>query len=144
MDILVRRTKKSDLKPVFDLLNALNNHRLDFQIFQKSYKTRVKIKGNYYLCALVDKKIIGVLIAEDSAKLCRQKPSIFIDYLYVDEAYRKSGVGQKLIEYLVASARNDGIKLIEVTSTLKNQGAHKFYEKTGFLKRSYKFRRELS
>lgn len=76
--------------------------------------------------------------------------------LYVAESERRSGLGGRLTELVVAEARVRGARFIDLWSDTKFETAHRFYEKRGF-KRSgetrelhdlsdtveYYFRREL-
>jgi ribosomal protein S18 acetylase RimI-like enzyme len=57
--------------------------------------------------------------------------SLYLKELYVAEAYRRSGVGQMLMDGLYEIARRRGLSRVEWTTDTSNEGAQAFYEALG-------------
>ncbi len=60
--------------------------------------------------------------------------SIFanIQFVYVDKDYRRQGIAEKLITFVLDRLRNQGIRSVEICTRLINTGARSLYEKIGF------------
>ncbi|MGZ3756127.1 MAG: GNAT family N-acetyltransferase [Mucilaginibacter sp.] len=57
--------------------------------------------------------------------------------LYVDEQYRKQGIGAKLIETAMDFARADGSKFVQLETAVSNATAQSLYESIGFVKQQH-------
>ena len=84
--------------------------------------------GNFWI-AKIDDKIVGTISILDIGN--RQGA---LRKMFVDENYRgkEFGVGQKLLDTLVAWSRQKGIITIFLGTTEKFSRAQRFYEKNGF------------
>jgi ribosomal protein S18 acetylase RimI-like enzyme len=68
---------------------------------------------------------------------------MYIDTIIVDKDYRNKGIGKALMENAINFAINNNCEIVELTSKLNNENAHRFYEGIGFKKHSYKFKKYL-
>jgi GNAT superfamily N-acetyltransferase len=59
-------------------------------------------------------------------------PFAVVEYVVVDEKYRSRGIGRQLMEYVISLAKEAGCYKIMLTSDLRRERAHKFYESLGF------------
>ncbi len=64
-----------------------------------------------------------------------------IENMVVDEARRGSGIGRALIDACVDFARERDCYKVQLQSDEQREGAHRFYERAGFLPSSVGFRR---
>lgn len=71
-----------------------------------------------------DGKVIAGIVGESTFS------TIEIEFLYVEESYRKHGLGTKLLNYVEEKGRREGLKHIYL-NTFSFQ-APKFYEKHGY------------
>ena len=72
-----------------------------------------------------------------------KEPFGFLEDVFVEEAYRKHGIGSELVKMAIEEAKAQGCyKLIGNSRTFAG-AVHKFYEKLGFKKWGYEFRMEL-
>ena len=67
----------------------------------------------------------------------------YLEGLVVDEAKRGHGIGTALFEECQKIAKQKGAYKILFTSGMDRQDAHKFYEKLGFKKWGFEFRKNL-
>lgn len=58
--------------------------------------------------------------------------ALTIDDLYVASSYRRSGIGEKIMEYLISFAEQKGYIRIQLHAELSNEKAHNLYRKLGF------------
>jgi GNAT superfamily N-acetyltransferase len=64
---------------------------------------------------------------------------LFIFDLVTDEKFRGSGYGVMMLEYLHDYAKMSMCKNIVLSSGFQREDAHRFYEKNGFMKKSFVF-----
>lgn len=65
------------------------------------------------------------------------KRHLFVDDLVTYDSVRSRGYGNAMIEYLTNYAKVAGCENIVLTSEIQKEDAHDFYEKNGFIKKSF-------
>lgn len=140
----IRKIKINDLDRVFELLNELYENKLTYNKFKEIYKLKLNDINSYYIVAILDSKIVGVLTSEIQVKLHRERKQSFIEDLIVDKEYRNQGIGKALLQDAVDYAKSNDCEVIELTSYINNEDAHRFYENNKFIKHSYKFKQYLN
>lgn len=71
------------------------------------------------------------------------KRHLFVFDLVTHEKYRGRGYGAMMLEYLHDYAKMGMCKNIVLSSGLQRENAHRFYEKNGFVKKSFVFFRSI-
>jgi GNAT superfamily N-acetyltransferase len=56
-----------------------------------------------------------------------------IEAVRVRRDFRDQGLGHAMFEWAIAEARNKGCSLVQLTSDKSRTGAHRFYERLGFV-----------
>lgn len=140
----IRKMELEDLDDVFRLLNELYKNKIQYDKFKEIYYQKLNDANSYYIVAVVNQKIVGVLISELQVQLHRAKKRGYIEDLIVDENYRNKGIGKSLLENAVSYARDNDCEVVDLTSYITNDNAHRFYEKNGFIKHSYMFKKYLN
>lgn len=139
----IRKITLNDLEKVFEIMKQLYKETLKFEKFQEIYKLKLTDENSYYIVAVENEQIVGILTAELQTKLHREKKQIFIEDLVVDENCRNRGIGKELLQNAINYAKNNACDIVELTSYIDNEKAHKFYENNGFIKHSYKFKKYI-
>lgn len=67
-------------------------------------------------------------------------PWALVENLVVSHKYRRKGIGKKLLEHVVASAKEKGCHRIELCSDRRREEAHRLYRSAGFEASAYGFR----
>ena len=67
----------------------------------------------------------------------------YIQNLYVTSKHRRKGVGNKLLEEVIRSAKNEGVLEIHVVTEFENKPAINLYRKHGLVKESLQLDREF-
>jgi ribosomal protein S18 acetylase RimI-like enzyme len=88
-------------------------------------------------------QLIGCLTMGITAVLHRPRPVGRISMLVVAEAWRGRGVGRALVGAAEAYLAERGCGLIEVTSNVRRERAHAFYERLGYERTSFRFGKML-
>ena len=56
-----------------------------------------------------------------------------ISYFAVDSTFRSHGIGKEILDYSIRLAQQRGCDRVEVHSHSRRTGAHKFYQREGFV-----------
>lgn len=67
------------------------------------------------------------------------KRHLYVFDLVTDDKYRSKGYGKMMLDYLDDYAKMGMCENIVLSSGLQREDAHRFYEKSGFEKKSYVF-----
>jgi ribosomal protein S18 acetylase RimI-like enzyme len=87
-------------------------------------------KENYYFyCIRQDNILIGFL---DYYLEYKEKDTVYFSSIYIKEAYRKNGIGKKIIDAIINKFTLIGINEIYLHVSLRNAIAIQFWVKQGF------------
>ncbi|GAA5344539.1 GNAT family N-acetyltransferase [Planifilum fimeticola] len=135
-------TKKDEWIEAFPLMKELRTH-LDQDTYL-SLLEEMRPQG-YRLFALEENGRMVALAGVAVMVNLYNGRYLFIYDLVTKEGERSKGYGEKLLRHLEAFARDQGCRLVELTSGLKRKNAHRFYEeKMGYTRNSWVFRKRLS
>jgi len=116
-----------------DMLKLLPQLSQTYSTTKKDFENAVMDKNTYVLAVRDDGHIVGmatlVLIRKIGGTFARMEDVV------VDESQRGTGLGTKLFEALVETARNENVKAIEFTSKPEREAANALYQKLGFEKK---------
>jgi GNAT superfamily N-acetyltransferase len=71
------------------------------------------------------------------------EPFGFLEDLFVNEQYRKQGIGSELVKTAIEEAKRLGCYKLVGNSRNENEKVHVFYERFGFKRHGYEFRIDL-
>lgn len=114
----------------------------DEQRLQKMFDNDIENKRKEYLIAKVENEVVGVCSVRFNEDWHYLKTAT-IDELIVSNDFRNRGIGRQLLDKACDVAREKSCYRIELHSNIGRTGAHKFYEKYGFEKSSYFFKKKL-
>jgi len=96
-------------------------------------KLKEALKNRLLFVALSDSKPIGYLLVRLLDKTHPHFPnSIFLNDLFVEENYRKQGIGRKLVNFALSQDYPPEYQYFSVTHSPKEPWLTKFYESLGF------------
>ena len=103
---------------------------------------RMEQYPNYKLfVAVYEDKIVGtfaLLIMDNLGHM--GAPSAIIEDVVVDPSFQRQGIGKTMMKYALDISGKEGCYKAMVSSNLKRQKAHLFYESMGFERHGYSFR----
>jgi L-amino acid N-acyltransferase YncA len=145
MNIEIKEAKKEDLPYVLSLYADIDNE--NFLTIEKAEKILDKMQSypNYKIyVAKYNDKIVGTFslsIMDNIAHL--GKASGLVEDVVVEKSMRSKGIGRKMMEYALEICKKNNCYKMSLSSNLKRERAHRFYENLGFEKHGYSFSIEI-
>lgn len=131
---------KDLLSKAFHLLCQLRPH-LSFEQFQEFYQTmRCAVQYDAFLL-IKDNQVIGFASFEIQTRFSFGGKFLYIADLVIDKGQQSKGYGQMLMQKIHDFAEQHQLLKIVLESGLSRIQAHIFYEKLGYQKESYSFRK---
>ncbi len=132
MHISIRKANQQDFSAILFLIK-------EFAIFQKTpEKVTITLEQmiaseslfRCFLAETIDKKIAGFASFYFVYNLWSGK-GLYLDDLYVTDAFRKQGIGKLLLEVIIQSAKDEQCKKLRWQVSKWNDNAVDFYKKMG-------------
>ena len=131
----IRKMKRSDAESVAEMMRALAASHGDVSKAAASeFLTRGLGAGKLATIWLAahDAAPAGIAATYDWMNFVRLHPVRHVDLLFVQEPFRRVGVGSALIKKIVSDAESSGIQRVTVGATKENQAANGLYRRLGF------------
>lgn len=123
MNLKLRNFQFSDLNSIMKIENA----SFDTDAYPKKRFERLwKLHSKDFIVAELKDKIVGYIIAYP------KRYFIDFDSLAVDKKYRNSGIGKKLLNFILNKFRRKGFKKASLEVRTTNKIATSFYQTLGF------------
>lgn len=142
MEIKYQIATESDLQTILDIYLKSN---LDKQILEietaKSIFKQISQYPNYKIYIVeIDNQPVGtfaLLIMDNLGHL--GTPSAVVEDVAVIAEYQGKGIGKKMMEFAMQIVKEKGCYKLTLSSNLRREAAHAFYESLGFTKHGYSF-----
>ncbi len=148
IDISIRKAQNADIPIIVKYLRCMleemassSGHRVstdesEWEHIHESILPEIKNQDHIFLIARITKPNltpVGFLEARIKSRMFAFEPKrvLHLHSLYVDEAHRRIGVGQALLESAIECGKNMGCEEAELNVLVKNS-AQSLYEKLGF------------
>lgn len=139
----IRKCDEKDVMEIYELICELENERFDYKSFEEAYKNKIKNEKNYYFLGIKENQIVGFISLVIDYQLHHAGKVATVEELIINDRFRNHGIGKMLLNEAINCARVNNCRIIELTSNFSRERSHKFYEKNGFNKESYKFKMNL-
>ncbi len=98
-----------------------------------------------FFVAIINEEVVGWIQVNRDTEALLLGPRADIAALVVDQRMRSSGIGKLLLKEAEAWARDQGLYEIRVRSSIRREGAHRFYLREGYclLKTGHTFQKTL-
>jgi GNAT superfamily N-acetyltransferase len=137
----LRDAKPSDAARIAELIAQLD-HEIDEKSVSKNLR-KLKKAGELPLVATIDKKVVGLIGRHLMVTVHRPAPVGRIPVLVVASEARGQNIGKMLVDAVEQWCRDQGCKLIEVTSNDRRAEAHSFYRHLSYERSSIRFFKKL-
>jgi diamine N-acetyltransferase len=133
MDINIRKATDKDFPAIFGLITELAEYEESLDKVSNSLELMYEQKDyfNCYVAETEEKEIIGMALYYFSYYTWVGK-TLYLDDLYVKEAYRGNGLGTRLMDKMFEVAKAEKCKRFRLQVLNWNESAIKLYEKSGF------------
>ena len=139
----IRKCLNTDINDVYDLICQLEEKKLDYNMFKEAYQSKINDSKNYFIVGVEKNNVIGFLSLVINFQLHHVGKVATVEELIVSSKYRGNGIGSFLLKNAINYAKKNKCDVIELTSNFSREAAHRFYEKNGLNKGSYKFKMNL-
>ncbi len=150
--MIVRLATAKDRDQVLGLLNQLGEVINEFVYFdadnvralelvKENYDTAIKRDDRRVFVAEEGEKILGLATFFILNDFITGRPFAHVDDFIVDKEHRRRGIGTAILDFIKTYAKENGIRVVELTSSLPLTQAHAFYESRGgkFARKVIKF-----
>ncbi|HYD55583.1 MAG TPA: GNAT family N-acetyltransferase [Burkholderiales bacterium] len=138
MTIRYEAAAQKDLAQMVELLGKLFEHEAEFAANAAKQEAALKM-------IFADSKAGKLFVAKDGPRVVAMasllytistaeggRAALFED-LVVREDYRNQGIGAKLLEYVIAQARAEGVLRLTLLTDMQNEQAQALYRRLGFV-----------
>lgn len=137
----IRSARPSDARRLVELIRHLG-HDIDEKSVRKNLSALKKARETP-LVATLGKEVVGLCGVSARAVIHREAPIGRISPLVVAEEAQGQGIGRMLVEAAEEWMREQGCRLVEVTSNDRRAEAHAFYRHMGYERTSIRFAKKL-
>lgn len=147
MEVNIREAKKEDLINILELYKQPDMDNGKVLSVEQAIEIFDKISSypNYKVfVALYHEIIVGTFALAIMDNLAHMgATSGLIEDVVVKKEYQGKGIGKQMITYAIECCKKYGCYKVALSSNLKRERAHKFYESLGFKKHGYSFLVEI-
>jgi GNAT superfamily N-acetyltransferase len=139
--VAIRDAKLADAPRLTELIIELGHPIEEAQV--RGNLELLGDRGLLPLVATVDGEVVAMCGLSAMVTVHRDAPVGRVSVMIVAEAHRGRGIGAMLIAEAEKLLTALGCKILEVTSNVRRERAHQFYEKLGYERTSYRFMKRL-
>jgi GNAT superfamily N-acetyltransferase len=144
MEILIRAFLRNDYEEICDLVcNELGYDNLNIEDLFKRLDAMQNRKDYQTFVAVQNHKVIGFIGLYKGIAFNLDREYLQIIALAVNKEYQNQGIGTQLLVKAEQYAQNENIVSLGLNSGLHREKAHDFYEKRGYIKKSYCLQKSL-
>lgn len=123
---LVAMLMDDDLGATREDATNLEPYLAAFQRIQASPETQLMV-------AELDGVLVGTLTLTILFGLSRKGAArANVEAVRVRSDYRNRGIGQQMMQWAIVEAKRQGCRRVQLTSDVRREDAHRFYERLGF------------
>jgi GNAT superfamily N-acetyltransferase len=147
VNLQIRAASEADLPSILALYVEVEDDGRVLSIEEaRSIFARMRNYPDYkvYL-AVLDGSIVGtfaLLIMDNLAHM--GAPSGVVEDVMVHRDWRGKGIGKQMMQFAMDRCRERGCYKLALSSNLKREAAHRFYDRLGFQRHGYSFVAELN
>lgn len=146
MNLKIRKANTTDLSAILKIYkdSGLDNASISLEEAEKILNKMNQYPDYHVFVAILDEELVGtfaLLIMENLAH--HGTPSAVVEDVGVMSSYQGLGIGKKMMEFAMTYAKEKGCYKLNLSSNMKREKAHQFYESLGFKKHGFSFMIEL-
>lgn len=137
LDLSVKRISANEINMVVNLFDSYRvfYKQISDSVLAEHFLTERLTNNESVIFVALDKdKPIGFTQLYPTYSSVRTARNWILNDLYVDENYRKQGIGKLLIDAAVDFGKYTGVKYVQLETAVDNFNAQHLYESIGFVK----------
>jgi GNAT superfamily N-acetyltransferase len=136
---MIEKAKLEDINALCDLLTLLFSQEVEFKPDPDLQTKGLRMILNnpelgVILLARNDNRVVGMVNLLFSVSTALGAKVAILEDMVVIPTERGSGVGSRLLNAAINTARENGCQRITLLTDSDNEAAHRFYEKQGFVR----------
>lgn len=140
--MIIRKCELSDAESICSLIiNELGYYNISKEGIYERFERLLAAKEYTFLAAELDGEVCGFVSFVSELSLEVDGEYIRVLCLAVKSGLQGNGIGSELIKAVEYFAAERNAALITLSSNFKRPRAHEFYEKNGFIKTSFTFKK---
>lgn len=129
--MIIEKLQLEDVEQAAELQKLIVPFPIDIEKSREYYKKMLENKDYYLLVAKEEDRILGTVTGICCNALAA--PFLVVEDLVVEPEQRGKGIGTLLMEELEKIARRNGCAYAILVSSGHRKGAHKLYERLGYV-----------
>ncbi|MCH8617313.1 GNAT family N-acetyltransferase [Sphingomonas sp. SM33] len=142
MTVAIRDAQLADAPRLTELIIELGHPIEEAQV--RANLELLSERSPLPLVATTNGEVVAMCGLSAMVTVHRDAPVGRVSVMIVAEAHRGRGIGALLIAEAEKRLAALGCKILEVTSNVRRERAHQFYEKLGYERTSYRFMKRLA
>jgi PhnO protein len=144
MPVRIRAANETDIPSLYHFICSLEETSFDYDTFEAICRQNINTASCIYLVATTATATLTGFLSVHTQYLLHHCGKVAeIQELFVEEKYRKLGIGRDLVNTAEKILFERNCLLIEVTAQTKRPDTHRFYESMGFINSHKKFTKDL-
>lgn len=132
---------KDEMLAVYDLIHQVRQD-LTFETFESNISEMIKLNNFKMVIALDEERIVGVAGYWISLMIYCGRYAQISNFV-VDEDYRGSGIGKKILKHIDKIAKKEQCQRVVLDSYVENKKSHSLFFREGFYIRGFHFMKEI-
>lgn len=148
-EVAVDEPDSRDVPAMLELLAELFTQERDFRPDSDKQLRALRLmlanpeKGRLFV-ARTRGRLVGMATVLSTVSSAEGGPVLLLEDVIVSASYRGEGIGSVLVEHILQWAGEQGFLRVSLLTDADNHGAHRFYQKLGFVPSEMRlFRRNL-
>jgi GNAT superfamily N-acetyltransferase len=147
MDLIIRLATLDDVQDILHIYaEALDNGKvISVEKAQEIFLKQQQYPDYQAFVAVHEQQVVGtfaLLIMENMAH--NGTPSAVVEDVAVSPMLQGKGIGKMMMEFALTYAKEKGCYKMSLSSNLRREKAHQFYESLGFKKHGFSFLMDLT
>jgi len=147
MDLIIRKATLDDVKNILNIYaEALDNGKvITVEKAQEIFLKQQQYPDYQVFVAVHEQQTVGtfaLLIMENMAH--NGTPSAVVEDVGILPSMQGKGIGKLMMEFALKYSKEKGCYKMSLSSNLRREKAHQFYESLGFNKHGFSFLMELT
>lgn len=136
---MIRRAEAADIPAIVgmladDALGATRESPEDLAPYRSAFETLDSDPNQFLMVAVREGAVIGTFQLTIVPGLSRRGATrAIIEAVRVHSSARGAGIGEQMMRWAIDESRRRGCRLVQLTSDKDRPGAHRFYERLGFV-----------
>lgn len=140
---MIRKVVKKDFPDCLRLFQELwPNVSINSSDIQSVLEQYLK-NENYEIYCYEKDGVIGIVTITKRLTFFYGGKVAIIEDLVIEEKIRNKGIGKRLVDFVEQRMKQEGIRGIELSSDFHRNQTHRFWERMGYKKLAYQFRKNL-